>query len=108
MHPASNQQQNHPRQSPIIAVSESRNHAPSPQSQCQPQTSGATMRLTAIQQLRLREKVKMDVITHYRENRGMYPTFIRQRRDLIINRVLTGSSLEEAFAAEAQRRPARR
>jgi len=44
------------------------------------------------------------VIAHYRENKAQYPTFIRQRRDLIIGRVMNGSTVEEAFAAEAGRR----
>ena len=52
----------------------------------------------------MREQIKQAVIAHYRANKERYPAFIRQRRDLIIGHVMKGSTLEEAFGAEASRR----
>jgi hypothetical protein len=61
-------------------------------------------RVPARQQLLIRENIKQDVIAHFFENKANYPKFIRNRRDLIIQKVMAGSTVEEAFAAEARRK----
>ena len=75
-----------------------------PQTGHQPAGLEARKPLTPIQHLQWREQIKQAVIAHYRAQKENYPTFIRQRRDLIIGRVMNGSSVEEAFLAEASRR----
>jgi len=104
MHSASEQHQNHPRQRLTIAVSQTPTPDPSQLAPGRPPGAGPTRCLTTAKLTQLREQVKQDVIAHYRENKAQYPTFIRQRRDLIIGRVMNGSTVEEAFAAEAGRR----
>jgi len=83
-------------------------HSPAPpanwQNGHQPAGLEASKPLTPIQHLQWREQIKQAVIAHYRAQKENYPTFIRQRRDLIIGRVMNGSTVEEAFAAEAGRR----
>ena len=75
-----------------------------PQTGHQPAGLEARKPLTPIQHLQWREQIKRAVIAHYRAQKENYPTFIRQRRDLIIGRVMNGCSVEEAFLAEASRR----
>ena len=86
------------------ATSDSLAPPANPQTGHQPAGLEARKPLTPIQHLQWREQIKQAVIAHYRAQKENYPTFIRQRRDLIIGRVMNGSSVEEAFLAEASRR----